>query len=155
MGTRISIESKLDDSLQKDDSIIQELYDGNYPLFKEIQSQIEVMKRMAETIIPFPIEPLFRAGTFDNTKNYIQEFVHNQSSRLKWIGESSGFIPNHCFIYRHHDGDVFTFWRKHGESFAIKPYIPYTDNFADKDDGDLLLFEHIVLPDGAGIPPST
>jgi len=148
MGTRISTEPKLEDSLQKDDSVIHELYDDNYNLFKDTQTQIEDMKRMAETIIPFPIEPSFRAGTFDNAQKYIQAFVHDQSMRLKWIGESSGIIPNHCYIYRHSDGDVFTFWRKHGESYAIKPYIPYKDDLITPD-----FFEHIVLPDGAGIVP--
>ena len=142
MGTRISIEPKLEPT------VLEDVYDENEVLFNEVHANVCNMKNQTETIIPFPVEPSLRRGTSDEAYHKIEYFNDSPSLRLKHIGESSGFIPAHFWIYRHDDGDVFTFWRKNHENYAIKPYIQYPDDILAAG-----FFETLVLPPGAGIPP--
>ena len=53
MGTLISTEPKLEDSLQKDDSVIHELYDDNYNLLAvgKLSSPLQTSPLIDTTIL--------------------------------------------------------------------------------------------------------
>lgn len=142
-----------------EEPIDQEVMDKWTETFvKRISSEIEYMTQKTSTIFPF-MEPSQSVEEKEAAKLSRDEFLNKQDERVCMIGVSMDkYSSKQQYMYRHSDGEIYTFWMKNNNIIFLQKYIhmDYDINvelaLSDDDEPSITFpFDNLTVASGAGL----
>lgn len=114
---------------------------GHKQLLDLVRSTVETYDIECGSVCP---EPQLGYDKMMAAREKIDAFIKNTDSTLEWVGNVKG---HNQYIYRHHNGDIYTFWYKHCLNCIRK----YTNNKDVLDSTSFVVPFDIELGVGAGV----
>jgi hypothetical protein len=95
---------------------------------KRISLEIEGITQKTSTIFPF-MEPSQSVEESEAAKLCRDEFLNKQDERVRMIGVSMDkYSSKQQYMYRHSDGEIYTFWMKNNNIIFLQKYIHVDDD---------------------------
>ena len=139
--------------------IVQEVMDNWTEAFvKRISLEIEGTAQKTSTIFPF-MEPSQSVEESEAAKLFRDEFLNKQDERVCMIGVSMDkYSSKQQYMYRHSDGEIYTFWMKNNNIIFLQKYIHVDDDInnelelSDDDESSIAFpFDNLTVASGAGL----
>ena len=141
------------------ESIDQEVMDKWTEAFvKRISSEVEDVTQKTSTIFPF-MEPSQSVEEKEAAMICRDEFLNKHDEQVRMIGVSMDkYSSKQQYMYRHKDGEIYTFWMKNNTIIFLQKYIHVDDDINDKsalsDDDEQSItfpFDNLTVASGAGL----
>jgi hypothetical protein len=125
---------------------------------KRISSEIECATHSTSTIFPF-MEPSQSVEEKEAATICRDDFLNKYDEPVRMIGVSMDrYSSQQQYMYRHNDGEIYTFWMKNNNIIFLQKYIhvddDINDEFALSDDDEPSItfpFYDLTVASGAGL----